>query len=165
MPTMARRSSCVAARMLTALAALAITRRSLHVNPLGRDLDDHPRLVGPESPELPPGVHACELFDVLVSPFHDQLGAAPDRQRAPIRTLGVDDGDRDPVVTMQVASLEAGKRGVEVDVFAVGLDPDDSGLRAAIGHYGRDRGEVKTVEKAHLICGKLDHADIVPGHG
>src|SRR5260370_277460 len=109
MPTMARRSSCVAARMLTALAALAITWRSLHVNPFGRDLDDHPSLVGPESLELPPGVHACELFDVLVGAFHDQLGAAPDRQRAPIRMLGVDDSDRDPVVALQVAGLEAGK--------------------------------------------------------
>src|SRR6202011_5816934 len=109
MPTMARRSSCVAARMLTALAALAITRRSLHVNPLGRDLDDHPRLVGPESPELPPGVHARELLDVLVGAFHDELGAAPDRQRAPIRTLGVDDRDRDAIVALQVASLQARK--------------------------------------------------------
>src|SRR5438309_8577678 len=157
MPTMARRSSWVAARMLTALAALALIRRSLHVNPFGRDLHDHPRLVGPESLELPPGVHARQLLDVLIGAFHDQLRSAADRQRVPIGTLWVDDGDRDAVVALQVAGLEARKRRAEVDVCAVGLDPDDGRLGTAIGHYGRHGCEVKGVEKPHLMRRKLDH--------
>src|ERR1700736_4822604 len=125
MPTMARRSSCVAGRTLTALAAFAIRQRSLHVNALGRDLHDHPRLVGPKTFEGLAGVDAGELVDVLIRARQDQLGAPSYRQHVPVGMGRVEHCDRDPVVALEVAGLEAWKSRVEVDVLAVRLDPHD----------------------------------------
>src|SRR5712691_12693479 len=105
MPTMARRSSWVAARTLAGFVAFDINE-SLHVNPFWRDLDDHARLPRPETLEPIPGVRARELFDVLIGAFGDQLGAAANRQRVSIRMRGIEDCDRDAVVAQEVAGFE-----------------------------------------------------------
>src|SRR5712691_6296137 len=165
MPTMARRSSWVAARTVAALAALGLTRRSLHVNPFRRDLDDHPRLPRTEALEPIPGVRARQLFDVLIRALGDELGATDDRERVLIWMRGIDDGDRDPVVAQEVAGLDPMKRCVEVDVRTVGFDPDDGCFRAAIRIHGGDGREVPAVEDSNLTRRQLDHLVIVPGHG
>src|SRR6266851_674481 len=165
MPTMAPRSSCVAARTVAALAALGLTRRSLHVNPFRRDLDDHPRLPRSETLEPIPGVRARQLFDVLIRALGDELGPTADRERVLIWMRGIDDGDRDAVVAQEVAGLDPMKRRVEVNEGAVGFDPDDGRLRAAVRiHRGHGR-EVAAVEDPNLTRSQLDHLDIVPGHG
>src|SRR5438445_13659184 len=150
MPTMARRSSWVAARTVAALAALGLTRRSLQMDPFGRDLDDHARLAWPGTLEPISGVCARQLFDVLIGAFGDQFGAAADRRRVSIRMRGIEDRDRDAVVTQEVAGLEPMKGGVEIDVLAVGFDPDDRRLRTAIGVHRRDGREVPAVEDPNL---------------
>src|ERR1700680_459448 len=122
MPTMARRSSWVAARTLTALVAFAITPRSLHVNPFRGHFDYHPPLVRTVALELPARVQASKLVDVLVRAFHDQLGSATDRHYVSIWPRGIEHRDGDAVVSLQVASLQARKCSIEIDVVAVGLD-------------------------------------------
>src|SRR5260370_16074862 len=128
---MARRSSWVAGRTLAGLVAFAI-KRSLHVNPFRRDLDGHARLPRSETLEPIPGVSARQLFDVLVRALGDELGATADRKRVLIWMRGIDDGDRDPVVAQEVAGLDPMKGRVEVDEGAVGFDPDDGRLLAAV---------------------------------
>src|SRR5260370_34722678 len=161
---MARRSSWVAARTLAGLVAFAI-KRSLHVNPFRRDLDDHACLAGLEALEPIPGVRAGQLFDVLIRALGDELGATADRKRVLIWMRGIDDGDRDPVVAEEVAGLDPMKGRVEVDERAVGFDPDDRRLRAAVRIHGCARSQVPAVEDPNLTRRSLDHLDIVPGHG
>src|SRR6266851_1368214 len=106
---MAARSSCVAGLTVAALAALGLTTRSLHVNPFGGHLDDHPLLIWSEALEFPAGVNPRELADVLLRALSDQLRAAPDCQHVAVGTGGIEDRDRDPVVARQIASLQARK--------------------------------------------------------
>ncbi len=56
----------------------------------------------------------------------------------------------DPRVAAHVLLLTEAAHGVDTDVCAVVVTPDDGGLRAAVGHKGRqggDGGAVKQVEK------------------
>src|SRR6266852_3796823 len=105
---MAARSSCVAALTVAALAALAITQESLHVNPFRGHLDDHPLLIRAEALESPAGVHARELVDVLLGALGDQLRAAPDRHRVSVGARGIEDRDRHAVVALQIPRLQGG---------------------------------------------------------
>src|SRR6266478_6133306 len=107
MPTIARRSSWVASRTLIARVAFAITKRSLHVNPFRGHLDDHALLIRPESPELPTGVFAGQLLDVLVRALGDQLGPAANRERVVVGPRRIEDCDRHPVVALQILGLQA----------------------------------------------------------
>src|SRR6266568_4803184 len=161
---MAPRSSCVAARTLAGFVAFAINE-SLHVNPFRRDLDDHPRLPRSETLEPIPGVRARQLFDVLIRALGDELGPTADRERVLIWMRGIDDGDRDAVVAQEVAGLDPMQRRIEVDEGAVGFDPDDGRLRAAVRVHGGHGREVPAVEDPNLTRSELDHLDIVPGHG
>src|SRR5260370_42263445 len=111
---MAPRSSWVAARTLAGLVAFAI-KRSLHVNPFRRDLDDHPRLPRTETLEPIPGVRARQLFDVLIRALGDELGATTDRQPVLVWMPGIDDGDRDPVAAQEDAALDRLKGRIERD--------------------------------------------------
>src|SRR5216683_5202711 len=108
---------------------LAITWPSLHVNSLGRDLHDDPRLSRPEAEWLSL-VHTGELVDVLVGALQDHLCPTLDRQHVAVWLVAVVDHDRDARVALQVSGFEAVDSGIEVDVTAVGRDPDQRGLRA-----------------------------------
>ena len=80
------------------------------------------------------------------APFSSSAAGPLDLEVA-IGVVVVPDADRDPRVGSQVAPLRAGVGRVEDDVLAVGVDPHDARLRAAVAVDGRDDAEVPPLEE------------------
>src|SRR5262249_43280890 len=85
----------------------------------------------------------------LVRTFGRQLGAAPHAYPA-VAVLAVDDEHADARIPLDVARFHAARRGVEHNMLAVPVDPDDAQLRRAVRVSRRDGGEVRFFEKACL---------------
>src|SRR5258708_6197920 len=123
-------------------------------HPLGLDADDQ---AVDRRVERLAVVALRKLADVLVRALLVQLDRAFDLE-VPVGILVVPDADADARVRAEVPALGALVRRVEDDVLAVGVDPDDARLRAAVLTDRGDYPEVMSLQDRLLLVAQLCHA-------